>query len=731
MATDEHGEGKNGRSNGSSGLLLPDDFAFVRSMDFGSLFQRSPGLFITGKMSRPYAEHPWVQAPVSVKGENVASVPLRVYRVPKNDPDAEGEPVEATHPLQQAVDYPNPECGGDDIEEGISICLDLYGEAFLYLVPQGSSDEKYDPAKGPQGWWLVHPSAMKPHLDDARNRLIGWKMRGGRGKEELVPAERIVQIKRYNPYDAYRGLSPMEAARIEAEADHKASRWTDALLSNGGDPGGILTTESMLDEDQVRVLRTRWQDRHSGPANAGKVAILHGGMKWQSVATNARDMEFSNQRIWSREALLAVFGVPKMLVGLVDDVNRNTARETKRLFWEEVLVPRLRRIERALNRQVAQPLNRAAQGVRAAWEYRFRFDLSGVEALRENLEERMARAKELKEIGYSINQINVRLGLGMDEVAWGEEPLEQPNLVPVSLLHEDPGGFIGGKGQDQAQDQGSRSLAIVTSKTRARRRRALAQAYQREFYHPAERKSLAGVRRYFRSVASKQVDAIAQWAKKKGRRAWPETAPLSREELDDLLLAPQFWSGAMVDVMGVPLGEVALSALDQLGDQLGGFSIITPDLDEPWISKQVASRIGAMARLAEADRLILRRALIHAISTGGITNIRGVQQEVSRVFTQMSAGRALTIARTETGMLANRMRREGMRKEGVEKREWTTSNDELVRPTDPKQKANHRVLEGEIVKGDDLYSNGLRWPMDPNGKAEEIINCRCNEIPAD
>lgn len=736
MATGENGKGKDGSSrNGGARGALSEGFAIARSWDWEQLFQKAPGLYVTGDMKRPYAEHPWVHAPVSVKAENIASVPLRVYRVPKVDPEDEGEPVESSHPLQMAADYPNPDCGGDDIEGGISISLDLYGEAFLLLEPlRAGEGGAYDPTAGPKGWWLVHPGAMQPEIDRATNRVRAWVMSTDSGSK-TYPPERIVHIRTPNPYDTYRGLSPLEAARIEAEADHKASRWTEALLENGGDPGGILTTETTLDDDQVRVMRQRWRDRHEGPKNAGKIAILHGGLKWQSVATNAKDMEFSAQRLWSREALLAVFGVPKLLVGLIDDVNRATAQTTKRVFWEETLVPRLRRIERALNRQITRPMNRGPAVKGRVWEYRYRFDLSDVEALRENLEERMARAKELIAMGYGLNAVNARLGLGMEDVPWGDEPLASPTMVPISMLHETPGLFLGGgpdKEPGSDQDRGlRRAFGIITSRTRAQRRREIADAYYREFYHPAERRTLAGVRGYFRRVSAEQLEAIEKWAKKEGRREWPDTAPLTQTELDRLLLAPRYWSGAMEDLMSVPLGKVALEALEQLGGQMGGLAVVTPSLDEPWIDRNVARRIGAMARLAEGDRLILRQAIIKGITEGGISNIRGIRQEVSRVFTTMSAGRALTIARTETGMLANRMRRDGMVREGVEKREWITSNDENVRPSNPKQKGNHRVLDGEIVEGTEAYSNGLRWPMDPSGKAEEVVNCRCSEAPAD
>lgn len=50
---------------------------------------------------------------------------------------------------------------------------------------------------------------------------------------------------------------------------------------------------------------------------------------------------------------------------------------------------------------------------------------------------------------------------------------------------------------------------------------------------------------------------------------------------------------------------------------------------------------------------------------------------------------------------------------------------------DGRTRASHRMVDGEIVElGDDrekepTFSNGLRFPSDPRGKASEVVNCRC------
>lgn len=57
----------------------------------------------------------------------------------------------------------------------------------------------------------------------------------------------------------------------------------------------------------------------------------------------------------------------------------------------------------------------------------------------------------------------------------------------------------------------------------------------------------------------------------------------------------------------------------------------------------------------------------------------------------------------------------------VEKR-WLAALDSRTR-------GSHRHLDGETVKLDAEFSNGLRYPGDPGGPASEVYNCRCTIVP--
>ena len=65
----------------------------------------------------------------------------------------------------------------------------------------------------------------------------------------------------------------------------------------------------------------------------------------------------------------------------------------------------------------------------------------------------------------------------------------------------------------------------------------------------------------------------------------------------------------------------------------------------------------------------------------------------------------------------------------MEYTQWISVDDGRTRGTDPNDSADHLILNGEIIRIGDTYSNGLQYPGDTSGPIEEWINCRCSNAP--
>jgi SPP1 gp7 family putative phage head morphogenesis protein len=111
------------------------------------------------------------------------------------------------------------------------------------------------------------------------------------------------------------------------------------------------------------------------------------------------------------------------------------------------------------------------------------------------------------------------------------------------------------------------------------------------------------------------------------------------------------------------------------------------------------------------------------VRTGGeVAEISGaVRGMVSRTFSA-SVNRAVTIGRTEVGTAFNNGRFNNMQEQGYAHHEWITNIDEFTRDT-------HADNDGVVRPVSEPFDNGLYYPQDPSGDAEEVINCRCLTIP--
>lgn len=97
--------------------------------------------------------------------------------------------------------------------------------------------------------------------------------------------------------------------------------------------------------------------------------------------------------------------------------------------------------------------------------------------------------------------------------------------------------------------------------------------------------------------------------------------------------------------------------------------------------------------------------------------------ELSKDFQDMKKYEMKRIARTETHIAYNENKYEMLKQMEFDGgKRWNTSGLSTVRPW-------HQDIDGEVVHIDETFSNGLMYPGDPDGDAEEIINCACNFSP--
>jgi SPP1 gp7 family putative phage head morphogenesis protein len=178
---------------------------------------------------------------------------------------------------------------------------------------------------------------------------------------------------------------------------------------------------------------------------------------------------------------------------------------------------------------------------------------------------------------------------------------------------------------------------------------------------------------------------------------------------------PQQLSGVLTDVYELNF-EVPLEEIKKRFDNLNWTKPNRQQVYQAALSDM--GKIGLEFN-AQAVRFAVRRDIVTAIIQG--ESIKDLSKRIKKSL-EGNANDTVRIARTETTRIVNTARQDAFDTAaglGVEMRKiWVSTNDGRTRPS-------HRALQGEEVKIDKAFSNGLQRPGDPSAPASEVINCRC------
>jgi hypothetical protein len=173
-------------------------------------------------------------------------------------------------------------------------------------------------------------------------------------------------------------------------------------------------------------LKAQFENRHRGSANARKVAFAQAGMTIEPLTVTHEEMAYIDQRNFSRDEILAVFGVPKSVAGFTEGLNRATAYAQKRSFWIETLLPYMTLIEQQLTHSLFSVYAPDTKGF---------FDRDAIEELRADLEQRATVAEKYFQMGIPFTEINDRLNLGYEPDWEGADIGYVPSyVIPVGTI---------------------------------------------------------------------------------------------------------------------------------------------------------------------------------------------------------------------------------------------------------------------------------------------------------
>jgi phage portal protein BeeE len=756
----------------------------VKSM-YGSYLKSLYGLELPSmrKAEQPFIHHPWVYSAAMLAAINIAQVPYYVYIETDEEVNARAAQTKSrgqkwygpmsglkrraiqrhligqkrrraaglrcrglepdwNHEFMDVLLKPNDLMTANEFWQVTILWLWLRGG--LYWVCLAEEDRPLAPGEMPTEIWPISPDLIRPKI--VGGVLQGWeyytpgswlgKASHGFRKRALFERHEIIAFRFVDPTDPLGMISPLAAAASGIKGDMMAIDHNSSLLENNAEPGGVLIfpEEYEGDEKEVGKFVRRFEERHEGPRNSRRTAVLRGGITYQPTSLSPRDMDFMGQREWNRDEELAVMRTPRSVVGVTENLNYATQLGSDRNYWDKNLLPTMFGIERTLDGTLffEQPDN--VMGM---------FDTTNVEPLRVGLEDKIGMAINLagSVLRLPPRQALERAGVeGIEEYEGDDQVLVAPNMVKIDdvLNPPDPAPEgpmpeappVGGDGEEEIENENDDKPRAPKGdpRTKASKRQRAQQKFFESRQTQAERIVATQYARWVKKVFQEQLDVFDSVTRTKGLRLW-HNAPFTKSPLDvgGILVKLAGWKKMLQTAMRGIEHTILELAFETAISDIGGMAVF--ELDHPEILEVFRNRV---IKLADTVPHRIHEKLKTDLAAGfGLgETVQDLRKRIAETLNvESSSSKVLTIARTESGGMLNDARDKMFSLQGLRHFEWSSASDEHVRES-------HRIFGAAGPR-----PAGFNWleltgkegkltrPHDPEAPADEVINCRCCVIP--
>jgi len=193
-------------------------------------------------------------------------------------------------------------------------------------------------------FWL---EVLRPDLvridQDTTTWHINYYEYTSHGQVKKFSPEEIIAFHNFNPLEAYpvvtKWVSEVQAVAIQAESDNATLRWNWNYFKNNASVANILKTDQMLQDDVKQRLVSKWNSEFQGLDNAHKTAVLDQWLSLESFAPSQKEMDFVEQRRFTRDEILWVFKVPKAIIWLWEWVNVWNVKAFEGVYAKNTIKP--------------------------------------------------------------------------------------------------------------------------------------------------------------------------------------------------------------------------------------------------------------------------------------------------------------------------------------------------------------------------------------------------------
>lgn len=270
---------------------------------------------------------------------SLAALPPMLFRL-----SADGKQQDPSHPLFALLTQsPNPLMTMAEWIQPTLLGLLLFGNGYTWV------DRIDDQVVG---IWPLNPARVSMVLN--LDGTFAYYYSDFRGKFNIFTDREIIHFRVFT-MDGFFGLPVLIYHQLSIGLANASTTFATALYNNGGQPSGVLEYPGVLKPDQVQRIRQSWADMHSGPSNAGRVAILEEGTKYEAIGIPPEQLQYIQEQRFSVEQIARIFGVPPHLIGAAQQPTYASVEQQSIEFVRYTLFPYVRALEAGIDKAMLDP----------------------------------------------------------------------------------------------------------------------------------------------------------------------------------------------------------------------------------------------------------------------------------------------------------------------------------------------------------------------------------------
>lgn len=659
------------------------------------------------------------------RAQKIAEAPLMVIKEDQKTGDEEWVP---DHEIVPLLEEPSKDYDMGELLELTSHYLDNTGSA-LWMINRDRAER---------------PAILTPFSGteftvsrDAERLFATFTVQTMDGPQD-VDAENVCFFKDAQSITQYgktaygRSRSRLDVALSWLHLGERSRKTIHDLLANSVWPSIVVSPDKDWNPD-LQTFEQYKQDlqKYSHQGNQGKPFVALGGAQVQQLSARIRDLVPSDVLNRVESVVAAISGVPAIVlqfeVGLQNSPWSQMA-QARRMAYDDTIAPSWKKIERVLTKQLLRPMDEDPT-------HFIRFDSTNIDSLKRDQMEstqiavQMGRAATLNERRHLMGLEPATAKQDPDKKADEIPELTQPS--PMDLLAQ---GLGGGNAAPPKDAPGATDNTVpkpdanatdAAKKPDPNAKKHLTNYLERKFKGPAllnafRTEAIPSWKAHAHALLAHDADEIASIVETyiteptqtksletKARQKDRAMAAVSRYLNED---SRARWTKQMQPLM--------VQASQRGGAVIAADLNVSYTLMHPHIltfAKQTSGKMvtGVSNTTKDTVSRIIQGGLDANASTKEIANL-------IRESTGFSKERATLIARTETTKAFNGAPSESLA--ALSESTGRTFTKTWSGVLDDRERDEHVELEGETVAVDEVFSNGLDFPSEPNCRCTVLFN---------